>query len=149
MPTFVYLKTMLVIQLRKGLRQVGYPSPEACAQLMQECEQQQESAYTNDNGQHCASSFEQMASAAEWLHRLQMEHRRVLSHVQGTSPVPSLAVDEVVLELCRPFVERIRYHFVVVQVQQQHSSNDRIERLPEWLFRYLRQHVFPQEQDGP
>mmetsp|Transcript_41058 Transcript_41058/g.85479 ORF Transcript_41058/g.85479 Transcript_41058/m.85479 type:complete len:772 (-) Transcript_41058:75-2390(-) len=142
-PTVEYLQTMLVLELRQELRRVGYPSPEACALLMEQCEDQQESSISAKT-----TAFVRIASAAEWLHRLQVEQAQVTSHVQGTSPAPFSGVDHVVLELCRPFVERIRYHFVL-QVQEQQQQNDRIERLTEWLFDYLRQHVYPTEHDGP
>ena len=140
-PNSEYLRAILVLELRKGLRQVEYPATESCTRLLQENEQQKDN--TAD------STFAHISTAAKWIHRLQIEHDLVVAHVQGTTTVPYESVDDVVLELCRPFVERIRHHFV--EHPQQHQPADRIDRLPEWLFSYIREHVFPQDQskDGP
>ena len=136
LPTYDYVRTMLVLELRKGLRHANYPSHEGCAQLLHEYETET----TNDG----AASFSRIAATAEWLHRLTVERDLVNSHVQGTSPATSSqAVDDVVLELCRPFVEKIRHHFV------EGHETDRIDRLPEWIFAYVREQVFPDATDGP
>jgi hypothetical protein len=51
---------------------------------------------------------------------------------------------DVIVELCRPLVEKVRFHFV--DSSQDRITSTRLERLPEWLFGYIREHVF---EGGP
>jgi hypothetical protein len=59
---------------------------------------------------------------------------RVKIHVEGSPPVDR--IDPVLLELCRPFVDRIKFHFV------EDVKTSKIDRLPELLLGYVRDNIF-------
>lgn len=125
LPLSRYLNSHLVLSLCRELRKSNYPS--ASEELLRQCEE-------NEVG--CA--FELIAGYCHSLHQLAAIHQQVVSHVEGTASVST--IDQALLELCRPFVERVKFHFVDPSTDRLTSS--RTDRLPEWLLTYLRETIF-------
>jgi hypothetical protein len=73
---------------------------------------------------------------------LEQVHNKVLSTIEGHAPQTQSVV---LLELFGPIVDRVRFHFV--ERSEERITSSRIDRLPEWLLTYLREHVL--EEGGP
>ena len=125
LPWMDYLQGELVLSFRQGLRNVKYPSKDGCDRLLGDSE-----------------SLNSMAEARTLHALLHAGHRQLLHHMEGSYP-PEPELNPLVKELCRPFVERCRYHFV--QESKDRPSTQRIDRLPELLLGYCREHVL----EGP
>lgn len=129
-PFHRYVRAKLVITLRRSLRETGYPSKEGCSKLLKDF---------HDFDAEEAS----VASYCYWLARLQNVHSQVIAHIDGNLEA-SIDHSDVIVELCRPLMEKVRFHFV--DASQDRITSTRLERLPEWLFGYIREHVF---EGGP
>ena len=130
-PLHHYVRSSLVMALRRSLREVGYPSEEACSQLQTEC---QDVDATKD------TSF---AAYCFWLSRLQKANNLLKAHISGNANPPTERSD-VIVELCKPLVERVRFHFAEQSADR--LTSKRIERLPEWVLSYIKEHAF---EGGP
>jgi hypothetical protein len=130
LPLYDYLSKQLLASLRRDLQRSNYPSFEACRKLIQQSRQQQQSA----NTKAVDTAWSRIVQYCIWIRNLQSMHRRVVKHAQGTTLPDSM--DPVLLELCQPLVEKVRFHFVTKSDDRPTSS--RIDRLPEWLLSYIR-----------
>jgi len=174
LPLYRYVRAKLAhVGIRRTLRNTKYPSPDGCTGLLEEAEEKarrrqddgggdNDDTTTNNRSFSMSSSyvgnalmeddtgsrdtdFSRLATACEYLIRLEYVHDKVLQRVgdqqrqvPGRQREPG-GVDLIVLEFCRPFVERLRYHFVEKKGGDSERSG-RVDRLPEWLFSYLREH---------
>jgi hypothetical protein len=129
-PLFQYCRCKLIILLRRYLRNLGYPSANACAQIIAECK-----SFQTDQ--------DSVASCCYWLSRIPSRHSKVKSHMSGSKTPQDSSLD-VVLELCRPIIEKVRFHFL--EASDDRISSTKSDRLPEWVFNYLREHAF---EGGP
>ena len=138
LPWYDYLVSYQLLHLlRSTLKQSHYPSPEGCAALVQQAHHQGS----------LGTSFYAIASYMEWMHRLETVHRTVRTAVEGASALPpSTGPDAALIEWMRPLVERVQFHFV--ERADDRATSSRIDRLPEWLFTFLREHVFATHYDG-
>jgi hypothetical protein len=120
-----YIRQELRSLLRMKLKSAGYPSSEGCQMLLSQ-------ARTSTN----TDAFHDIVRICKGLYGL----RSMLEEVTG-----SLMLDpnEVLLELLLPTVERVEFHFV--QKSNDRPTSHRIDRLPEWLFHYLRENVLQGE----
>jgi hypothetical protein len=123
-PLHRFVRPQLLLLLRQSLRSIKFPSKESTSLLNMEM-----SAFSEDKMS--------IISYAIWLIRLQVNDERVRSHVSGIPPVPCRL--ESVVELCRPIVERVVFHFL--QESEQRISSTRIDRLPEWVLNFIRENV--------
>jgi hypothetical protein len=122
-----YLQSWLIASVRKDLKTAKYPLPEGCSNLLWQCK-------NNTPG----SAFQSIATNCNSLTRLEEIHRQVTSHVRGTSAAAGLELT--LAELARPFVERVKFHFV--DSPSERPTSKRIDRLPEWLLNFLKDHIF-------
>ena len=125
-----YTRKELLFKLRNQLRQANYP--EESSNLLQQSDE----------------SFRNVAWFCKWIVLLEEVHLQLqclMPKPQGGHGKQRMGVDAIVMEFCRPFVERIHFHFL--EPNDSRLSSSRIDRLPELLFGYLREHVFASE--GP
>lgn len=125
-PLHRYVRPQILLFLRQSLRSIKYPSKEATALLRDEMS-------TNDD---CEDEMGIMAYAL-WLTRLQVTDELIRAHISGLPSAPCRL--ESVVELCRPIVERVVFHFL--QESQDRISSTRIDRLPEWVLNFIRESV--------
>jgi hypothetical protein len=130
LPLYHYLSKQLLASLRRDLQRSNYPSSEACRKLIQQSRQQHQSANTKATD----TAWSRIVQYCLCIRNLQSMHRKVVKHAQGTTLPDSM--DPVLLELCQPLVEKVRFHFVTKSDDRPTSS--RIDRLPEWLLSYIR-----------
>jgi len=121
----------LIMALRRSLREVGYPSEEGCSQLTKVCQD------------FDAKQDTSVATYCFWLNRLQKANSMVKAHIHGIIDPPAERSD-IIVELCRPLVERVRFHFLAQSDDR--ITSKRIERLPEWVLGYIKEHAF---EGGP
>jgi len=129
-PLHKYCRGNIKRLLRRFLLNLGYPSALACAQVTKES-----TTFHADQ--------ESVSSCCYWLSRLQRCNRQVSTHMEG-SKVPEESTLDVVVELCRPIVEKVRFHFL--EPSEDRISSTRTDRLPEWIFNYLRENAI---EGGP
>jgi hypothetical protein len=129
-PFHRYVRTKLIISLRQSLREAGYLSEQGCSKLLEAC-------------QDFDAKEASVASYCYWLARVQDVHNQVVNYIDGKMGM-SYERSEVIVELCRPLVEKVRFHFV--DASQDRITSTRLERLPEWVLGYIREHVF---EGGP
>jgi hypothetical protein len=132
LPLYNYLSKQLLASLRRDLQRSNYPSSEACRKLIQQSRQKQQQQSANAKATDTAWS--RIVQYCIWIRNLQSMHRRVIKHAQGMTLPDSM--DPVLLELCQPLVEKVRFHFVTKSDDRPTSS--KIDRLPEWLLSYIR-----------
>lgn len=121
-PFYDYVCDELTFLLRESLENAQYP--ELTADLLQGLEN------TSVISKCCA-----------WRARVGSSHVSLLQSLQQPlDGIGQTSLDSIVFELCRPFVERVRYHFL----DNSRLATGRIERLPDLLFGYLREHIFAQ-----
>lgn len=133
-PLHTYVRSNLILELRRTLLQAGYPSAEGCGKLMDQA--------------HNSSS--PLAKACDWLTRLQATHHQLVNHTQSrrfSSPWSAGETCDVLVEFFRPLVERVRFHFV--ERSEDRVTSTKIDRLPEWLLRYLQEHVLEGKPSNP
>jgi len=145
LPLRDYVRADRILNLRRTLQHSKYPATDGCEELLRQCEaNEMDGAYAT------------IVSCCQDLDELTRLDRAVVAHVEGTTAVPNNTLHPAVVELCRPLAERIQYHFVSSNNDDKDKSgggggssnsgksptNTRIDRLPEWLLQYLRQHVF-------
>ena len=128
-PLHDYVRTHLIRQLRHILLKSGYPSSEGCAALL------------DDTG-----APSPLTQCCEWLTRIQATNFQVANHTHQTSVSSSASpwsmggeTCDVLVELFRPIVERVRFHFV--DYNSERATTSKMDRLPEWLLTYLSEHV--------
>ena len=133
LPYCDYLYDELVLSLRKLLQQSDYPSSEGCHELL-------------DQKGVEGSQFADIVETCEAMVRLITAHQQVVQHVGLEDAF--LDADAVLKELCRPFVERIDFHFVrqPSSEEQLRPTANRVDRLPEWVCSYIKEHAF---EGGP
>ena len=121
-PLHSFVRPQLLLNLRQSLRTIKYPSKEATLLL---------------NAEMNSFSEDEMSTmaCAVWLTRLQISHEQLQTRITGIHSV-SLKLESVV-ELCRPIVERVTFHFL--QESYERISSTRIDRLPEWLLTFIRE----------
>jgi len=129
LPLYNYLSKQLVLSLRQHLRRAKYPAMAGCRNLMVDVPTTDNNMNTNDD----IVSLDTLVKHCTVISNLQSMHRSVIKQAQETT-VPD-AMDPVLLELVRPFVERLRFHFV--QAAPDRPTSSRIDRLPEWLLTYV------------
>jgi hypothetical protein len=152
-PLHAYVRSHYQRQLRQGLARIQYPSLSST---------QWDNA--GDDGGHNDQNSATLQTAARTLREIAILHEKVMamgSSPPGHAPALSSQFDPVLPELCRPIVERVAFHFVPPALQKSHHASSkelraappppatltRIDRLPEWLLGYLREHVF--QPNGP
>lgn len=145
-PFHQYLREKCLQSLRQSLRSSGYPSEEACQSLLGECldasldEDESSSIINGDNDEGTAT----ISSLCDYIHRLQVTNQQLSLHLEPTQ-TNDMPRSDFVLELCQPILDRLRYHFV--ETNKDRITTTRTDRLPQWLFNYIREHVF--EGCGP
>ena len=150
-PQHKYLRTQLVQSLRQELQQAEYPA--GCEDLLQKWEQQQQQ-HDDDNDTSTLTKIARLCQGLTRLARIQQQvtccFTTIMDPVQSTPSQsrPPLQRDNnndngdddiVLIELCRPIVERVRFHFL--EISHDRPTSTRIDRLPEWLCSYMREHV--------
>jgi hypothetical protein len=152
-PLHAYVRSHYQRQLRQELARIQYPSLSST---------QWDNA--GDDGGHNDQNSATLQTAARTLREIAILHDKVMamgSSPPGHAPALSSQFDPVLPELCRPIVERVAFHFVPPALQKSHHASSkelraappppatltRIDRLPEWLLGYLREHVF--QPNGP
>lgn len=128
-PLYRYVRAQLLVHLRQSLRRINYPSKEANAILLNEIDDISENSET-------------ISAYAIWMTKLQIENEKIQAYVTGL-PAVSRKLESVV-ELCRPIVERVTFHFL--QQEEERISSTRIDRLPEWVLNYVRENAL---EGGP
>ena len=129
LPLHQYVHGCLIDSLRQELEGARYPSEKACLKLLRDCKREEPS-----------TKFPEICRC---LARLQTSHRQVIEMTGGTKE-PGECQSDLFLELFRPLVERIKFHFVVPDKDR--ITTHRIDRLPEWLMTYARKHIL---EGGP
>jgi hypothetical protein len=131
-PMYQFLEEELLHKFRVTLQQTHYPNPVACTRLVL-------AASTMENNTDDRKALHILIHTAVWLRGLQELFHRLSQRIYKRRSDPVL--DPILLELCRPMVERVRYHFL------SHGENDdrptvvRTDRLPEWLVTFVLEHV--------
>jgi hypothetical protein len=131
-PLFHYVHEYLVTMLRQELQASRYPHPKGCATLMHQGPQGR------------------LAQICHSMTKLENTHGQVLQSVEGVTN-SSGPNDTVLLELFHPLLDRIQYHFVSndeAQKEGKPATSTRIDRLPEWLLKYVRENVLGTEDDN-
>ena len=128
LPLYEYLSTMLVRQLRQTLVQAGYPK--TCVTTLWNKVQRQ-------------TADDIVGPLLHAWERLDAAHHATILRVQGSPPTATL--QPLVVELVRPLVTRVHFHFVLTDNNRPTST--RLDRLAEWLFKYLRENFF--QPKGP
>ena len=126
-PLYCFVSCQLRRQLRMSLRSIKYPSKEATLVLQEEMD-----TFSSSSDQISITAY------SFWLVRSQTTDEGVRAHFSGNPNHPGRL--DCVAELCRPIVERVTFHFL--QEAEERISSTRIDRLPEWLLGYIREHVF-------
>jgi hypothetical protein len=179
LPLYEYIYMTLLLSLRRALRASGYPAKDACTELLNQADDDAHDSSGDNKDEMSNTAFLVMAETAKCLMHLQRTHKSVVQHVllpkiqllQQSHPSTTTALlqqnnDNVVLiELMRPIVERVRYHFVESSSSSSSSKKNsnktnhklggdadltfaRLDRLPEWLLRYLGDTLFGQPGDS-
>jgi hypothetical protein len=131
-PLYRFLEEELLDKFRVTLQQTQYPNPEACTRLVL-------AASTMENNTDDRKALHILIHTAVWLRGLQELFHRLSQRIYKRRSDPVL--DPILLELCRPMMERVHYHFL------SHGENDdrptvvRTDRLPEWLVTFVLEHV--------
>mmetsp|Transcript_24873 Transcript_24873/g.37574 ORF Transcript_24873/g.37574 Transcript_24873/m.37574 type:complete len:680 (+) Transcript_24873:117-2156(+) len=128
-PLYSYVRATLLVTVRQSFRKIKFPSKEATTYLL------------NDISNFSENRTE-VTACCVWLIRLQIENNKAEAHVMGNQQPSEKFVS--VIEICRPIIERVSFHFV--QESQDRLSSTRIDRLPEWLLKYVRDNIF---EGGP
>jgi hypothetical protein len=121
--------------LRTQLQQANYPSSEGNQSFLEE------QAGSRDDLVSSNSYHPRILQICEAIYNVGDCYRDVLRHVGCANALQGPSSDLVIQELCRPFVERLDFH-VAQQTAATSKTTTRIERLPEWIFAYLKEHVF-------
>ena len=147
LPLYHYVHEYLVTLLRNQIQISRYPHPKGCYELWKQQQQQQ------NQQQLSSSSF--FVTLCHTIMNLESTHTKVLHSIEGVvdsnnNNSPS-SVNTVLLELFHPILDRIHFHFGTNQSNNQNNNNreeestkitsTRIDRLPEWLFKYIGEHV--------
>jgi hypothetical protein len=153
-PLHAYVRSHFQRRLRQELARIQYPS-------LSSAQWNDEDGGDREDEQLQSATL--LQTSARTLHEIAILHQEVMvmgSSPPGHAPAFSSQFDPVLPELCRPIVERVVFHFVPPALLPSHHapSKDlhaapppatltRIDRLPEWLLGYLREHVF--QPNGP
>lgn len=129
LPLHQYVHGCLIASLRQELEGARYPSEKACLKLLRDCKREEPS-----------TKFPEMCRC---LARLQTSHRQVIEMAEGMEG-PWERQSDLFLELFRPLVERIKFHFV--STDKDRITTTRTDRLPEWLMTYVRENIL---EGGP
>lgn len=100
--------------IKSELHSLGYPH---C------CENEDRALATLENVQR-------LRTLCSNVHELQQHHRN-----DSTTPL----LDPLLVEICRPHVERVRFHFLETSMDR--PTTTRIDRLTEWLSQYMQDHT--------
>jgi hypothetical protein len=129
LPLHQYVHGCLIAYLRQELEGARYPSEKACLKLLRDCKREEP-----------ATKFPEICRC---LARLQTSHCQVIEMAEGMEG-PRERQSDLILELFRPLVERIKFHFV--STDNERITTTRIDRLPEWLTTYVRENIL---EGGP
>jgi hypothetical protein len=123
-PLHNFVRPQLVKIVRKSLRNIKYPSQEASTAIDSEIERFLENEMS-------------IKAVLVALTRVQNVNDNLTVHIQNEENMP-FKLDSII-ELCRPIIDRVVYHFL--QESEGRISSNRIERLPEWLISFLRENA--------
>ena len=127
LPLFKYVRSGLILRLRQSLRRNQFPSKKSIQNLGQ-----QSRGFKAGDGS--------AVDACYWMTRLQVQADLVFERLRISShPDVETKQLDVVVELCRPIVENVSFHFL--QVANDRVTSTKIDRLPEWLLNYTRETV--------
>lgn len=138
LPYCEYLHDELKHYLRRLLQRADYPSPGGCIGLLEQ---------KGTEG----SDYHSIVAACQAIYRIASTHEQLAQQLQFFREIPLLDVGIIVREFCRPFVQRVDFHFMQQQVPtpgnpKQTATNSRVDRLPEWICAYIREHAL---ESGP
>ena len=119
---FEYCYGSLIQTLRELLTRNNYPRESLTSRIYQK-------------GQ---DECHNLPSICESLFRIESLHNLVLQAIEGQSL--HQYTPAVIMEMLRPIVEKVRFHFVLSS--QERITSNRIDRLPEWLLGYLKEQIF-------
>ena len=131
LPYCDYVYDELILSLRRLLQQADYPSSEGCHELL-------------DQKGIEGTQFAELVEICDAIVRLASAQQQVVQHV-GLDDA-SLDANAVLREFCRPFVERVDFHFIRQTSDEPRPTTNRLDRLPEWVCSYLKEHAF---EGGP
>jgi hypothetical protein len=129
LPLYDYVYHSMKALLCQSLRAVRYPK--GCSKLQH-----------NHKFKNVCTSLRQL----EHSHRLLLQALEGGDGGGGGGGGEEEPTSSVLLELLSPLVQRIQFHFV--ERSEERVTSSRIDRLPEWILGYLREHVFL-EGSGP
>ena len=148
LPLVTYVRGKLLLKLRQSLRRVGFPSKKSVEVLRQQC----------DVFRHIpVSPAQSIVDFCHWMTKLQVQQETLTAgstsrpnedqHQEGRHDGPSMNLTandtnklDVVVELCRPLVENVSFHFL--QQSDDRITSTKTDRLPEWVIGYIRENVF-------
>ena len=125
-PLYEYARQSLLHQFRQLLQDINYPSTQACEQLFREFDEKIPDCTCQRLRDTCYS-----------YSKIRTAHSRLLRQVEGSLFTESM--DPILLELCRPFVQSVRFHFV--EQSNERPTSSKIDRLPSWLLNYIRENA--------
>ena len=153
-PLYQYLHNHFILLLRKQLLRLNYPTITSAA-----VDHAGIGGTKDDDENAKIFALDCIVQICQSFHHLTRNiHARMLSTFRDYSSSHSnhTVIDPLIIEFCRPIVERIRYHFIIgtstLDSADHHTNattisyNTKIERLPELLFGYIREHVFDGDQ---
>lgn len=129
--------------VRSELKEIKYPTE--CAGIVNDEEDEEEEG---KNEAEANTILVHLASICDRIQRIQTLQSSTTHHMLHNSsgvPPPSRLLDPLLLEFCRPVAERVRFHFLETSMDR--PTTTRIDRLPEWLSTYMKEHVF--HRNGP
>mmetsp|Transcript_26859 Transcript_26859/g.48818 ORF Transcript_26859/g.48818 Transcript_26859/m.48818 type:complete len:876 (-) Transcript_26859:104-2731(-) len=151
-----YVRSRLQSTLASMIRSSGYPSEKGCQVLQDEVEVYLEKIQDVDDnvnsdtdviGNQSFDGADTISSCIAGLHELQLVHNSLLqTRLESRLQVSSgkhTRMDAVDV-LCKPVADRVLYHFLRHDEGNSKGesssslSSSRTDRLPEWLFRYMR-----------
>jgi len=137
-----YTKSYGILELRSFLKQSHYPTTTGCQALgevlFNVCREIKENKSSDGIGGILRDMVE-----LQVLHDLLHEKsNHEWEKEQKTYRV--LVLDELV----RPLVERVRFHFLPTQDQNEEGLSQKLDKLPQYLFAYLRDVLQPKEMES-
>ena len=131
---------------RKWMKQSCFPEEGGCATFKRMVTDQYDAdTKENEEGVMNELQIQEWREISRCLIELQIVHDAFLSlqQHQGVT-LPTQWRFDIIDEICRPIADRLRYHFLeetaILKNEESNNHNDSsksMERLPEWLLRYL------------
>lgn len=133
-PLFHYVSRSLGAVIKRELESNNFYSVDgSSASLIEQC---QSSPETCSFGQAC-----------RWLLELHKHHFHIAELIEVESLDQNAASMIIVRELVRPFVERIKFHFV--EPSPERLTSTKIDRLPEWLVTFVKERMLEPDSGTP